>query len=181
MSTPTERRDSRVRIVAGRRTRQSILVLHIIFGVGWMGIDLALLALLVSGETTSDGLVAASSYTAIRTIVPPTVSVLSVGMLVTGILLGLTTKWGLVRHTWVLVKLIIGIVLTILVYVALVPGVQDIPTGLEGSADAIRGTLETVRANLPFPPIVSFLALTFALVLSVFKPWGKTRWGAPSS
>lgn len=143
-----------------------------------MGIDLALLALLITGETTNDALAAASSYTAIRIIVPVTVSVLSLGMLVTGILLAITTKWGLVRHKWVLVKFTIGIILTILVYVALLPGVDDIPTTLDGSADAVRETLTTVRANLPYPPIVSFLALSFALFLSVFKPWGKTRWGS---
>jgi hypothetical protein len=26
-----------------------------------------------------------------------------------------------------------------------------------------------------FPPVVSFLALGFALVVSVFKPWGKVQ------
>ncbi|MEO5665832.1 MAG: hypothetical protein ABIR39_21395 [Nocardioides sp.] len=27
------------------------------------------------------------------------------------------------------------------------------------------------------PPVVSFLALGFAMVVSIWKPWGRTRWG----
>jgi hypothetical protein len=30
--------------------------------------------------------------------------------------------------------------------------------------------------DLLFPPFVSFVALAFALVLSIVKPWKRTRW-----
>jgi hypothetical protein len=71
---------------------------------------------------------------------------------------------------------VIGIVLTVLVFVALVPGALSIPVDLAGSADQVRDAVGGAGRDLLFPPIVSFLALGFALVLSIWKPWGRTRW-----
>jgi hypothetical protein len=34
-----------------------------------------------------------------------------------------------------------------------------------------------VSSDLLFPPIVSGVSLVFAMVLSVFKPWGRIRQG----
>ena len=119
----------------------------------------------------------AAAYTAARLVIPLAVSALATGMLVTGVLLGLGTKWGLVQWWWVFVKLMIGVVLTALVFVALVPGALDIPSGLVGSADQVRDQVGRSGEDLIYPPFVSFAALSFALVLSVFKPWQRTRWG----
>ncbi len=63
-------------------------------GVGWIGVDLALLPLVITGLTTDDGEAAAASYRAIAVLVPWTVPALSLLILTTGIVLGLGTKWG---------------------------------------------------------------------------------------
>ena len=61
---------------------------------------------------------------------------------------------------------------------ATVTGVAlDLPTGLTGSADEIREQVGREGRHLLFPPLVSFVALAFSLVVSVFKPWGRTRRG----
>jgi hypothetical protein len=110
-------------------------------------------------------------------VIPPAVPVLAGGMLVTGVLLGIGTKYGLVQWWWVFVKLVIGVVLTVLVFVLLLPGALGIPTDLSGTADQIRDQVGREGRHLLFPPLVSFVALAFSLVVSVFKPWGRTRWG----
>jgi hypothetical protein len=161
----------------GRNVRRSVLVLHIVCGVGWMGADVLLAILVLTGRASGDGATVAAAYTTARLVIPPAVPVLAVGMLLTGVLLGLGTKWGLVQWWWVFVKLMIGVVLTALVFVALVPGALDIPTGLTGSADQVRDQVGRAGEDLMYPPFVSFAALSFALVLSVFKPWQRTRWG----
>src|SRR5829696_5406048 len=71
--------------------------------------------------------------------------VLPVGMgaLVTGVLLGLGTKWGLLRHYWVAVKLLVKVGLIL--------------------ASSRTSVLSGSIANL-----VLLVALT---VLSVYKPW----------
>lgn len=160
-----------------RPWRRAVLALHVLCGVGWMGLDIGLAILVATGMSSDSGPTAAAAYTAARIVIPPVVPVLAGGMLVTGVLLGLGTRWGLVQWTWVLSKLCIGIVLTVLVAVALMPGVLAIPTDLTGSADAVRSQVGDEASGLMFPPVVSFLMLGTSLVLSIWKPGGRTRWG----
>lgn len=160
----------------GRTARQCWLVLHIACGVGWMGADVLLAGLVLTGKLSDDGTAVAAAYTIVRLLVPWTVPFLACGMLVTGVVLGWGTRWGLVQWWWVLVKLSVGVVLTVLVFVALVPGALGVPDGLTGSADHVRELVGRADDDLIYPPLVSFTALAFALTLSVFKPWGRTRW-----
>jgi len=159
-----------------RPVRRTVLVLHVLCGVGWMGLDIGLAVLMLTGMFTTDGPTAAAVYTVAGLVIPPVVPVLAFGMLMTGVLLGLGTKWGLVTWTWVFTKLVVGIVLTVLVCVLLLPGALALPGGLEGSADGVRATVGEDGTSLVFPPLVSFAALGFALVLSYWKPWGRTPW-----
>jgi hypothetical protein len=159
--------------------RKTVLLLHIAGGVGWMGLDVALIILAATGLTTDNGRTAASCYAAIGLIVPPAVPTLSLIMLATGLMLGLGTKWGLIRYWWVLVKLTLGVVLAALVFVALLPVAGSLPEVAASAGNsggpAIRAALGPAAVQLMFPPVVSFLALGFALVVSVYKPWGKVR------
>ncbi len=145
-----------------------------------MGLDLGLATLVLTGATTDSGPVAAAVYTAARIVIPVVVPVLALGMLLTGVVLGLGTKYGLVQWTWVLAKLCVAIVLTVLVFVALVPGALSIPAELTGGASAVRAQVGGAASDLVFPPVVSFLALGFAMVVSIWKPWGRTRWARRS-
>ncbi len=93
--------------------------------------------------------------------------------LVSGVILGLGTKWGLVRYWWVAIKLALNLILTALVLVALRPEVDE-------SADQARRWLagepaDLAIADLIYPPIVSPIALMIAMTLAVIKPWGLIR------
>jgi hypothetical protein len=59
-----------------------------------MGVDIALLVLLITARTTDDPALVVSGFNAIRIIVPVSVPPLSLSILATGLLLGLGTKWG---------------------------------------------------------------------------------------
>ncbi|WP_120520964.1 hypothetical protein [Arthrobacter celericrescens] len=159
--------------------RKLVLVLHITGGVGWMGLDVGLLFLVFTGLLTDNGRTAVAVYTALGIFVPPAVISLSLLMLVTGVVQGLWTKWGLFQYWWVVVKLLVGIVLTALVFVALLPAVASLPAELTEtdsvSGAAVRRALGAAPVQLLFPPIVSFLSLGFALVLAIYKPWGRVR------
>lgn len=177
MSTLTvDRKQAATPARLGRTARRSWLVAHILCAVGWMGADVLLAILVLTGRLSDDGPTVAAVYTVAGLVIPLAVPVLAVGMVVTGVVLGLGSKWGLVQWRWVLVKLVIGLVLTVLVFLLLVPGAQSIPDGLAGTADEVRAAVGRAGEDLLFPPFVSFAALLFALVLSVFKPWGRTRW-----
>lgn len=158
--------------------RKALVVLHAIAGIGWMGVDIALLVLLMTVRTTDDATLVASGLNAIRMIVPIAVPPLSLCILITGVLLGLGTPWGLLRYWWVLVKLILSSIMTVLVFTSLVPGVNQIAVLDLGatSAGAVRASLGPLLTGLMFPPVVSFLMLGTATILSIYKPWRRTPW-----
>ena len=168
--TDTTTRPGRDRL--SRRPRHAVLVLHIVSAVGWIGVDLALIPLVLTGLTTDDGPTAAAAYRAVAILVPWTVPALSLLILTTGILLGLGTKWGLVRYWWVAVKLVISLILTMLVFVALLPGVLSPEVSDATTGDEVRAAFADPAMFL-YPPVVSSLMLLAAVVLSVTKPWGR--------
>lgn len=159
-----------------RRWRKAVLITHIISGIGWIGVDLALLPLVITGLTSDDGETVAATYRAIATLVPWTVPALSLLIVSSGVLLGLGTKWGVLRYWWVAIKLVISLLLVTLVFVALMPGVNALEVTSATTGDEVRCALEDPMMFL-YPPVVSGMLLTFSAILSVFKPWGRTGRG----
>lgn len=158
--------------------RKALLVLHIIASISWIGIDIALLVLLLTARSSDDPALVVSGFNAIGMIVPAAVPPLSLTILVSGLILGLGTRWGLVRYWWVFVKLLLSLIMTTLVFFSLVPTVRGIAvlstTGM--SADSVRASLGELPTMLLFPPSVSLLMLSVAAILSIFKPWQRTPW-----
>lgn len=152
-----------------------------------MGVDIALFLLLLNARTTSSATEAITGYTAVALIAPAAVPVLCLGILATGLLLGWGTAWGVLRHWWVFIKLLLSLVMTVLVFAALLPIIHRIPDVAQSqTAEAVRERLGALGIQLMFPPIVSFLLLGVAVVLSIFKPRGLTPWtrravGLPSA
>lgn len=164
------------------RQRKVTLLVHIVSGIGWMGADIVLFLLLLTGLTTDDGAVAAACYIAVGVFVPVAVPVFCLGMLGSGVLLGWGSKWGLLRYWWVTIKLAFALIMTVLVFVSLVPGINDLAQpDATASADTVRDTLGSAPTELMYPAVVSFTMLGIATVLSIFKPWGRTRWSAPAA
>lgn len=154
------------------RTRKLLLLVHIAAAGSWLGLDLVLGILVLTtlaGDPTAAG-AAAASLAAVATWPLVVAGLLT---LATGVLLGLGTKYGLVRYWWVLVKLVVNVVLVTLVVLVLWPGVTAV--GEAGRAALVAGESPVMPATLVFPPIVSSTALIVAMTLSVFRPWSRIR------
>lgn len=153
------------------RARKTVLLVHIASAGSWLGMDLVL-GLLVITIVAGDPVGAGAAATSIAAFAPLPLLVVGLLTLASGVLLGLGTKYGLLRYKWVLVKLVINVVLVVLVLGALGPEVTAV-------ADAGRSALadgSTVSAgDLVFPPVTASLAMAVAMTLSVFKPWGRLR------
>lgn len=154
------------------KVRKLLLLVHIATAGAWLGVDLVLGILTFTALTSSATPAAAAAVSiAAFTIWPLTIAGLLT--LTTGILLGIGSKYGLLRYWWVLIKLVLNIVLTALVPVLLLSGVVTLhESGLSALG---TGSAPTVPMTALFPPIVSSTALAFAMTLSVFKPWGRIR------
>ena len=168
-----------VRTEARRRlsgnTRKAVLVVHVLASGAWIGIDVVLAVLVFTAMFTGDTATAATSYQALQLFAVWPLLVVGLACLASGVVLGLGGKYGVVRYWWVAVKLVLNVVLTVLGVVALRPGVLD---AAEHGRLLALGQAAGSPPDLVFPPIVSPTCLLFAVVLSVFKPWGRIRRGA---
>ena len=170
---PTTRRPWRLSASARKLT----LTIHIISAIGWIGVDFVLFVFAFTGLTSDDPSTIAICYQAIEMFAVVLLVPLGLLSLATGLLLGWGSKYGILRYHWVLWKLILNLVLTTLVIVLLRPGVNEAADLVTESPGTIPDQLEQARANLIFPPTVSITVLTFATVLAVYKPWGRTGYG----
>lgn len=96
----------------------------------------------------------------------------SLASLLTGLVQSLGTTWGLVRHYWVLAKLLINVVasLILLMYTQTLASLAAM-----ASANTDLGMLRS-----PSPVLhaaAGLLLLLTAAALSVYKPRGMTRYG----
>ncbi|GAB07166.1 hypothetical protein GII30_03800 [Gordonia amarae] len=162
-----------------RKARRGVLIVHIVSSVGWIGVNLAMLALAVTAVTSDSGATVSASIMAITVIVPPVVPALAAVTLASGVVLGLGTSWGVVTYWWVAVKLAISVILTVLVAVLLTPNALtiDVPDPV-GTGGDVRGAVAVT--DFLFPPVVSTVALLVATWLSVVKPGGKVGRGSKS-
>jgi hypothetical protein len=161
------------RLALGRGWRRGLLVTHVVSGGAWIGIDVIVAVLVATGWFADDLELRSLAYRALAAFVVWPMLVSGLVCLGTGLLLGLGTKWGLVRYWWVLVKLVLNLLLCTLIVVVLQPGMDDVAAYGE---DLLTGSpASDGAARLFFPPAVSLTCLTLATVLAVYKPWGRVR------
>ena len=147
------------------RWRKFVLTVHVITAVGWLGVDLVLLTFGVSGLAGADPelVYPAQSYIGRMLFTP-----LSALVWLIGVVNAILTPWGLFRHWWVVVKLLVTTLMLGLVVFLLYPSLAE-----AGSMAAELPRRD--RINMVVAPSVSTSLLIFATVLSTYKPWGRTR------
>lgn len=160
-----------------------MLVTHIASAGSWLGLDVVL-GILVFAVFTADAQPAAAAAASIASFATWPLITIGLLTLASGAVLGLGSKYGLVRYWWVLAKLALNLVLVTLVVLVLAPGTEELAaTALDALA---TGTSVEVTSTMVLPPIVSSTAVIVAMTLSVFKPWGRVgarrrRRGEPTS
>ena len=157
----------------GVRTRKVVLVVHIVSAGVWIGIDVVMAVFIFTALLADDNNIKALCYRALELFAVWPLLTTGLVCLASGVVLGLGTKYGLVRYWWVAIKLVLNIVLTALVLVALRPEVTE--AAEQGRRFAAGAPASLAVGDLIFPPIVSPTALLIAVVLAVFKPWGRVR------
>ncbi|MFC4913773.1 hypothetical protein [Actinomadura gamaensis] len=156
-----------------RGVRRAMLVVHVVSAGAWIGIDVIVAVLVLTGRFADDVNLRSLAYRALAAFVVWPMLGSALICLVSGVVLGLGTKWGLVRYWWVAVKLVLNLALCALIFFALRPGMGPVATYGER---LLTGTPSSEPVDkLFFPPAVSLTALTFATVISVYKPWGRVR------
>jgi hypothetical protein len=141
------------------KARRTLLVAHILVSVGLLGDVAGFLAVAIRAAGTDDPEVARASYDILAMFSTLFGIPLSFAALLTGIGLGLGTKWGVLRYPWTMAKLVL--ILTVILMGALVigPSVEQMRDGSGG-----------VDGRILAGAVWDLMALGTATGLSVFKP-----------
>jgi hypothetical protein len=154
--------------------RRLALVAHIICSVGWIGAVAVSLVLALVGLAASDGRLVQAVYLILPVVGWSVLVPLSALSLTTGVVQALGTNWGLVRHYWVVVKLVMNVLSTtiLLLYMqTLTLLATDARAWTGGNPGPMRSPSPVLHASL------AMVLLMVAAVLSVYKPAGQTGLG----
>lgn len=157
------------------RVRTFALTAHVTSSVSWLGAVAAFLALALAGLTSHDTQMVRAAYVATELITWFVIVPLAFGSLLTGLVVSLGTSWGLLRHYWVLVK----VMLTILATVLLVLHTQPIGVlaAVARETAVYGGDVARLQIQLVGDAAAALLALLVNVTLSVYKPPGMTPYG----
>jgi len=157
--------------------RKFVLTAHVTLSVGWLGAVVAFLALSIAGLTSQDGDVVRGTYLSMNLMGQFVIVPLSVAALLTGLLQSLTTRWGLFRYYWVVVKLALTIGATTLLLLHQFTAVAGAATRVSNIAPGILPDVGQLGTQLVADSGLAVVVLLVTTTLGVYKPWGRTRYG----
>ena len=154
--------------------RKFALAVHLTCSVGWIGAVVAYLVLDMTVAISQDPQMVRPAWIAMGLVVAWAIVPLAVASLLTGLVMALFTKWGLFRHWWVLISLLLTIGASLVLWSE---------TGVIGAAAAIAAdATESTDELLALPPtlphsIGGMAVLLIIQTLNIYKPQGLTRYG----
>src|ERR687898_3560062 len=156
------------------RLRKGALAAHIALAVGWIGAVAGYMALDVAAATSQDAQTLRACYLAMELIAWYVIVPLALASLLTGLVMSLGTKWGLYRHYWVLISLLLTILATVVLLVETQTSsyFADIAADPTTSSDNLRALGSTLVHS-----VGGTMVLLVIVVLNMYKPRGMTRYG----
>src|SRR5262249_23213138 len=139
--------------------------------VGWFGAIAAYITLNVPALTGSNDQTVRAAYLMMLPVAWYAIVPLAIATLLTGIVLALGTPWGLFRHYWVIFSLIITVIATAI----LLGHIADV-AAMPRPAGAPDADISRLSGDLAHS-IGGLLVLLAPLVLNIYKPRGRTRYG----
>ena len=152
--------------------RKFALIVHLVSSIGWIGTVAAYLVLGGSAVISPDTQIVRAAWTAMDVIGWWAIVPLAGAALLTGLVMSLGTPWGLFRHYWVLISLVltVGCTVVLLLHMPAVDAMAARAQQMEGA------DLRSLGGDL-FHPGVGLLVLLAITVLNVYKPAGLTSYG----
>ena len=153
--------------------RRLTFTTHITSSVGWIGAVLVFLALAVIAMISQDERTVRGAYLVMAPAAWFVLVPLAHASLLSGIVLSLGTTWGLFRHYWVVLKLLVTVFATVilLIYMGTFRQMAGIAADPVVDLDVVRNASPIVHA------ILALILLIAATVLGVYKPFGMTPYG----
>jgi hypothetical protein len=155
------------------RIRKFALTAHVTSSVGWLGAVAGFLVLAVVGLTSENAQTVRGAYLVMEPAAWLLLVPLALASLLTGLVQALGTTWGLFRHYWVLFKLLINLVATVvlLMYMETFRSMSDVAADPTADLGAVRNASPVLHAG------AALVLLLTATTLAVYKPRGMTPYG----
>lgn len=155
------------------RLRRLTLTAHVVCSVGWLGAVVAFLALAIIGVASQDVPLVRGVYLVAEPLTWFVIVPFALASLATGVVQSLGTSWGLVRHYWVVFKLVIAAFATIvlLLYTQTVGSFADLARRPEAEVGDLRAPTFVLHSS------IALVLLLAATGLAVYKPRGLTKYG----
>lgn len=156
------------------RVSKLMLTTHITFSVGWLGTVTAFLALSIVGLVANDQTVRAC-YIGMEIIAWFVIVPFCFASLLTGLIQALGTHWGLFKHWWILVKLVLTVIATLILILHMQPisYLAHVATQKISASDELK----SLRVRIIADAAAAILVLVAITTVSVYKPWGRIQFG----
>ena len=154
------------------RVRRPLLATHVICSVGWIGAALAYLALGLAAQLSDQPGTVQAAWIGMELIGWPVLVPLGGLAWATGILLSMVTHWGLLRHYWVVIALVlttVALVVMVLHLPAVTVAATVVRTGDPAAISRLGGDV--------LHPAGGLAVLVVVAVLNIYKPRGLTPRG----
>lgn len=155
--------------------RKAVLTTHVTSSVGWLGAVAAFLALSIAGVTNAQTEVVRAAYLGMHLTTWYVIVPFCLASFLTGVIEGLVTPWGLFRHYWVILKLVLTVLATGILFVHTQP--IDRVAALAMQSSVAAADLRALRIQLVGDASAALFVLVVTTSLSIYKPWGMTRYG----
>jgi len=150
------------------------LTAHVTASVGWVGALAVFLVHALASLISQDAQMVRAASLAMGLTAWFVILPLSLASFATGIVQALGTSWGLFRHYWILFKLLLTAVATIVLLLKLgsISSLTDLAAGMTLSSTDLVG----LRTSLMVHAAGGLLVLLTATALAIYKPSGMTRY-----
>lgn len=157
--------------------RRLALTTHVTSSVGWLGAAFVFLAHAVIGVTSRDPQIVRGVYLVMEPAAWFALLPLALAALLSGLVQSLGTTWGLLRHYWVVFKLLITVCATVILFIYMSTFRQMAAVAADPRVDigAVRNVSPVLHAGL------AVAVLLVATVLAIYKPAGLTPYGRRAS
>jgi hypothetical protein len=156
----------------GPSLRKFVLTTHVIAAVGWIGALAAYGTLAIAARTSGSVTTVRSSFVAMELVYYALVPLAATALL-TGLVQAVGTNWGLLRHYWVLAKLVLTVVATTVMLLNL----DNVREHADLAAAAHDAHLSGAASHELQHVAGGMAILLVAAILGKYKPGGLTRYG----
>ena len=166
----------KIMVYFDKNLRRTIVSFHVIFSALWTGAALSMIILMF--EKNPQNASELLAYNRANKLIDDWIIIGSAtGSFLTGLLLSWKTPWGFFKHSWIIVKLVLMIILIFL-------GAFCLGTWINESVYLVKEQGQNVYTNKKYMDYqtlskfwgsLQFSVLIFIYFISVFKPWKKSK------